>query len=88
MHQHGVAFARVVMGFVADERKRQRLTVDEVARLGEFNRSTLARYLYEECDVPLGALYRMALALNLEASELVARAEAQLSHASGEDAAT
>lgn len=67
------------MMVIREERQRKRVTLEELTNLGGFNRSTLTRYLYEERDVPIAALYRIALALNIEASEIVARAEANVS---------
>jgi len=69
-----LAFARAVMDVIHEERRRKRVTVDELVRLGGFNRSTLLRYLYEDRDVPLSALHRIATALDVDPADIVARA--------------
>jgi len=69
-----LAFARAVMDVIHEERRRKRVTVDELVRRGGFNRSTLLRYLYEDRDVPLSALHRIATALDADPADIVARA--------------
>lgn len=76
MLDSATAFRRAVVNVIRAERERQRIPVDELVRRGEFNRATLLRYLYNDRDIPITALYRIALGLGVEPADLIARASA------------
>jgi transcriptional regulator with XRE-family HTH domain len=73
-----LTFNQLVAGELRAERKRRSLTIEQLVRRAEMNRSTLLRYLYCERAMPLPALYRIARAVGVEPYDLVARASAQL----------
>lgn len=72
-------FRRAVVKGVREERERQRIPVDELVRRGAFQRGTLLRYLFTDRDLPINALYRIAVGLGIEPAGIVARASLLLS---------
>jgi len=74
MRESAEQFRRAVVRVIREERERQRIPVDELVRRGDFQRGTLLRYLYTDRDLPITALYRIAVGLGIEPAEIVARA--------------
>jgi transcriptional regulator with XRE-family HTH domain len=71
-------FNRLVATELRLERERKRMTIEQLVRSSDMNRSTLLRYLYNERAMPVPALFRISNALSVEPYELMARASARL----------
>jgi transcriptional regulator with XRE-family HTH domain len=71
-------YNRLVATELRLERERKHMTIEQLVRSSDMNRSTLLRYLYNERALPVPALYRIADALSVEPYELMARASARL----------
>lgn len=50
------------------------MTIEELVHRSELNRSTMLRYFYNQRAIPVPALYQIAVALDVEPSEILARA--------------
>ena len=78
MSPSATTFNKLVAMELRLERERKRMTIEQLVRTSDMNRSTLLRYLYNERAMPVPALYRIAGALSVEPYELMARASARL----------
>lgn len=50
------------------------MTIEELVHRSELNRSTMLRYFYNQRAIPVPALYQIAVALDVEPAEILARA--------------